>query len=265
MMWRALKPLGLFYVFLLFLSVSPNDAEIVYKATGEDVVLSLPLVESPIQRVQWKHNGDIAAEMDGNEGHCLLQFKGRCEVNTDTGALTIKGLTVGDSGIYTPEINGEDFSKIELSVISRVAKPSVIKSCSPEMTYCNLTCEGNTADAEPVTYTWLVDDVEGPSGQKFLLTEFFTEHSYRCLMMNPVSNETSESVTNPVLIICKFPFIERGRDWLIPILVPVGIVLVVVIVVAAFFINKHIRGKKQRPQYSTLEKDTEWEKENEKV
>ncbi|XP_041637812.1 uncharacterized protein LOC121506196 [Cheilinus undulatus] len=198
-MWRALKQLGLFYVFLLFFSVSPNDAEIVYKATGEDVVLSLPLVESPIQRVQWKHNGDIAAEMYGKEVQCLLQFKGRCEVNTDSGVLTVKELYLNDSGIYTPEINGRVFSKAQLSVISRVAKPSVKTSCNTEMAYCRLTCEGNTTNAKPVIREWFLDGRDGPSQDDLIITEDTKENSFRCMMMNPVSNETSESVTNPFI------------------------------------------------------------------
>ncbi|XP_041638430.1 uncharacterized protein LOC121506663 isoform X1 [Cheilinus undulatus] len=265
-MWRALKPLGLFFLF--FFSVSPNDADLVYRAEGEDVILRPPPMTGAIQHIEWKHNNNnTAAEWSGNEVHCLGQFEGRCEVNTETGALTVKGLKLTDSGNYTPEINGEDFSKIELSVISRVAKPSVNMSCNIEMTNCNLTCEGNTADAEPITYKWFVDDVEGPSGQKFLLTEFFTEHSYRCLMMNPVSNETSESITNPVFI-CGKPFIEQERNWPVSILVPVavvGLIFLLIVILFAVFIYKHIRERRQGAQYGTLEKDTEWEKEIEKV
>ncbi|XP_041637825.1 uncharacterized protein LOC121506204 [Cheilinus undulatus] len=255
-MWRALKQLGLFYVFLLFFSVSPNDAEIVYKATGEDVVLSLPLVESPIQRVQWKHNGDIAAEMYGKEVQCLLQFKGRCEVNTDSGELTIKGLNLNDSGIYTPEINGKVFNKTQLSVISRVAKPSVKTFYNTEMTSCLLTCEGNTAEAEPITYTWFIDGKHGPSDKVLTITKDSKEYSFRCLMMNPVSNETSESITNP------FTEQERDQPVSIPLLV---VVIVLVVIVVAVFIYKCIRGRQQRAQYEKLQGDLQEKRQQERA
>ncbi|XP_041638438.1 uncharacterized protein LOC121506667 isoform X2 [Cheilinus undulatus] len=325
-MWRALKPLGLFYVFLLFFSASPNDDDQISVAVGKDAVLSPPPMDLPIQRIEWKHNEDIAAgwygdefeclgqfkgrcEVDtdtgeltikkinlndsgiytpeingkvlsktqlsvipvpvygakgedvilrpppmtdtiqriewkhneniaagwyGDESECLGQFEGRCEVNTDTGALTIKDLNLNDSGIYTPEINGKVFNKTQLSVISRVAKPSVETSCDTWKTYCRLTCKGNTAEAEPITYTWFIDGKHGPSYEELIIRNHFLDFSsgfsFRCLMMNPVSNETSESVTNPIAVF-----------W-ISIFVAVGIVYVV----AAYFICKCMRGRQQR-------------------
>ncbi|XP_041637767.1 uncharacterized protein LOC121506177 isoform X3 [Cheilinus undulatus] len=214
-MSHPLKMLGLFFIFLSCFSTTPSRAEGVYKAVGEDVVLSLPLVESSIQSIEWKHNGDIAAEMYGNKVQYFLQFKGRCEVNIDTGALTIKGLKLNDSGIYTPEINYKVFNKTELSVISRVAKPSVIKSCNMKMTNCSLTCEGNTADAEPTTYKWFLDDHEGPPGKVLTILKDRLETSFRCMLMNPVSNETSEHFRNPFIIHAVLVYGAKDEDMIL--------------------------------------------------
>ncbi|XP_041638433.1 uncharacterized protein LOC121506664 [Cheilinus undulatus] len=216
---------------------------LVYGAKGDDMILGPPPMNDTIQSIVWKHKANIAADWyeAGNEFMCHGQFIGRCEVNTDTGALTIKGMMLKDIGIYTPEINCKDYNKIQLSVISRVTKPSVGKSCNTKNTLCRLTCEGNTADAEPITYKWLYDNKEdGPSVQKILLTEYLKEDHFRCIMMNPVSNGTSESITNPL--------IKQEQDWLISILVPVVVVVVLVVVILfAVFIYKHIREKRRRP------------------
>ncbi|XP_041638441.1 uncharacterized protein LOC121506668 isoform X2 [Cheilinus undulatus] len=243
---HALQELGL---FLLFLSFSPSLFDQIYMAIGGDAVLRPPPMDLPIKNIEWKYNEDIAADWHGNEFECFGQFKGRCEVNTDTGELTIKELNLNDSGIYTPEINYKVSSKTQLSVISRVAKPSVETSCNTEMTNCDVTCEGNTAEAEPITYTWFIDGEHGPSNEELIITKDSKEYSFRCLMMNPVSNETSESITNPI--------IKQEQERLISILVPVVVVIVLVLIgVAVFF----IRERRRRAQYKKWQReiDEKW-------
>ncbi|XP_070295450.1 uncharacterized protein [Salvelinus sp. IW2-2015] len=39
-----------------------------------------------------------------------------------------------------------------------VPKPTIISSCNTNKTSCILTCEGDTTDAEPVTYSWKVGE-----------------------------------------------------------------------------------------------------------
>ncbi|XP_041638434.1 uncharacterized protein LOC121506665 [Cheilinus undulatus] len=217
----------------------------IYGAKGEDVILRPPPMTDTIRRIEWKHNENIAAGWYGDEFECLGQFEGRCEVNTDSGALTIKELNLNDNGIYTPEINGKNSSKTHLSIISHVAKPSVETFCNTERTSCDLKCEGNTAEAEPITYTWFIDGRDGSSDKVLTIKKDTKEYSFRCLMMNPVSNETSESIKNPVIM-------KQEQDRLISILVPAVIVVVVVIVVAAFFICKHIRKRRQRAKLEKI-------------
>ncbi|XP_041637811.1 uncharacterized protein LOC121506194 isoform X2 [Cheilinus undulatus] len=244
---HMLQELGLFF---LFLSFSPSLSDQIYMAIGGDAVLSPPPMDLPIQSIEWKHNENIAADWYGNEFECFGQFEGHCEVNTDTGELTIKDLNLNDNGIYTPEINYKVSSKTQLSVISRVAKPSVKTSCNTEMTNCDVTCEGNTAEAEPITYTWFIDGNRGPSNVVLIIKKDSKEYSFRCLMMNPVSSETSESITNPIIM-------KQEQERLISILVPVVvvIVLVVIIVVAVFF----IRERRRRARYKKwLREQYEW-------
>ncbi|XP_065808251.1 T-lymphocyte surface antigen Ly-9 isoform X8 [Labrus bergylta] len=212
--------------------------ETVYGAKGDDIVLTPPLQSPspPITSIQWKHGEDIIAEwyeVYGNETNCL-KFKGRCKLNRSTGALTITGLTKTDSGICKPEINNKYLDSTHLIVISRVPKPSVSKSCNTEMTACNLTCEGNTIESEPVDCKWLLDEAEGPSGKVLTITKEMKEQSYRCVFVNPVGYKTSDIMTNPLL---KVENVHSARNrWLIA----VGVLLVLLVpgLIAAYFIYK---------------------------
>nr|XP_020515621.1 uncharacterized protein LOC110004421 isoform X2 [Labrus bergylta] len=193
-----------FSLVLFWISHPVNALETVYGAEGDDIVLTPPL-QSPspsITSIQWKHGEDMVAEwyeVYGTETYCLTKFKGRCKLNRLTGALTITGLTKTDSGSCKPEINNKYLDSTHLIVISRVPKPSVSESCNTEMTACNLTCEGNTIESEPVDCKWLLDEAVGPSGKVLTITKEMKEQSYRCVFVNPVGNKTSDIMTNPLL------------------------------------------------------------------
>ncbi|KAM3585517.1 uncharacterized protein V6R79_019645 [Siganus canaliculatus] len=73
-----------------------------------------------IKTVTWKYGADKAAELDGSVTICYQQFKGRCELNTRTGELTINHLTLSDSGFYSAEINGKETNTVQLQVMRTV-------------------------------------------------------------------------------------------------------------------------------------------------
>nr|XP_029133248.1 uncharacterized protein LOC109984170 isoform X2 [Labrus bergylta] len=242
-----------FSLFLFWISHPVNALETVYGAEGDDIVLMPPLQSPspPITSIQWKHRNDIVAEwyeVYGTETYCLTKFKGRCKLNHLTGALTITGLTKTDSGICKPEINNKYLDSTHLIVISRVPKPSVSKSCNTEMTACNLTCEGNTIESEPVDCKWLLDEAEGPSGKVLTITKEMKEQSYRCVFVNPVGNKTSDIMTNPLLK-------ENVHlvNWLTAAAVAVGVLGL--IGVAAYLIYKRRTARGSYKSVSTKEED----------
>uniref|UniRef100_A0A3Q3LET5 Ig-like domain-containing protein n=1 Tax=Labrus bergylta TaxID=56723 RepID=A0A3Q3LET5_9LABR len=241
-----------FSLFLFWISHPVNALETVYGAEGDDIVLMPPLQSPspPITSIQWKHRNDIVAEwyeVYGTETYCLTKFKGRCKLNHLTGALTITGLTKTDSGICKPEINNKYLDSTHLIVISRVPKPSVSKSCNTEMTACNLTCEGNTIESEPVDCKWLLDEAEGPSGKVLTITKEMKEQSYRCVFVNPVGNKTSDIMTNPLLKAENVHLV----NWLTAAAVAVGVLGL--IGVAAYLIYKRRTGSYK--SVSTKEED----------
>uniref|UniRef100_A0A4W5Q131 Ig-like domain-containing protein n=1 Tax=Hucho hucho TaxID=62062 RepID=A0A4W5Q131_9TELE len=98
-----------------------------------------------------------------------------------------------DSGVYSVEFNGKPLKTFTLSVIKVVPKPAITSSCNPDKTSCTLTCEGNTTDAEPVTYRWKLGEGawEVSGQQKIVSRNDNTNISYTCQLKNPVS-EASE-------------------------------------------------------------------------
>ncbi|CAK6975456.1 uncharacterized protein LOC128354439 isoform X1 [Scomber scombrus] len=175
-------------------------------------------------------------EWYGGTPDSYRQFTDRGSLNTSTGAMTITGLTPGESGIYTAEINNRVNSKTELLVISPVPKPSISVSCDTEKTYCDFTCDGSITGAAPVTYRWTAGEKRWPSTKELKITKEDKEEWFSCILENPVSSNSSEKVFNP--------FIERegDRTW-IYILVPVVAGIVVICIIIACFIYKCKKGK----------------------
>ncbi|KAM4601887.1 pregnancy-specific beta-1-glycoprotein 8-like isoform 2-T2 [Polymixia lowei] len=65
---------------------------------------------------------------------------------------------------------------------------------------CDLVCEGNTTGAEPVTYSWKIDDGAWKKSGKILTinkTKDNTAKHFSCQMENPVGFKESERFDNP--------------------------------------------------------------------
>ncbi|KAF7663198.1 hypothetical protein LDENG_00214750 [Lucifuga dentata] len=197
---------------ILGTKVSADDSGKMYGKVGGEVVLSpgSPAVSGPISSFVWKHAKDLAMEWIGGKLYPYRHFKERGHLNTSTGALTISGLTPEDSGLYTAEINYKQASITHLQVISAVPKPVVSVSCDTKVTLCTLSCDGNTMNAEPLTYSWTAGDmVFSPSSKELNITQEDNSNTdVSCMMKNPVSVERSEPITNlfssiMVIILCR--------------------------------------------------------------
>lgn len=158
-------------------------------------------VTNTIKNVLWKAGSDIAMEWDGKEIYSYRHFQGRCHLNTSTGVMTIKQLAPNDSGVYTPEINDAVRAPIRLIVISAVPVPTVKSSCDEEMARCTLICDGQTTEAEEVTYRWKSDDtvVMDSIKKEYVIVKEDSSgiKKFSCDLENPVSHESSEPISNP--------------------------------------------------------------------
>ncbi|XP_067358180.1 carcinoembryonic antigen-related cell adhesion molecule 1-like isoform X1 [Channa argus] len=183
-------------VFFIALSLrTVKSDEPVYSAVGDEVVLKPGPVQGPITDITWKHGKDIAIEWYQGPVDGYRQFKERGSLNVTTGALTITGLTPGESGSYTAEINDKVTGTTQLLVISRVSKPTVSSQCDAD--HCVFTCESNDTTAEPVTYSWMAEDKLLNSSNELRITKDESEKQFHCELRNPVSTEMSELVHNP--------------------------------------------------------------------
>ncbi|KAE8278435.1 hypothetical protein D5F01_LYC23338 [Larimichthys crocea] len=162
--------LGLF-VFLSLTQVTAKSDRPIYEAVGEKVVLRPGSAVNPITNITWRYGPDVAMQWDGNQTYSYEQFKA--------------------------EINNQVTKPIQLLVISRVSRPSVSTWCDPQMTYCVFTCEGNTSDAEPITFGWGASDMMWFFHNKHIITKDETEPLFSCYLHNPVGLMGSESVPNP--------------------------------------------------------------------
>ncbi|XP_071017992.1 CD48 antigen-like [Oncorhynchus clarkii lewisi] len=158
-----------------------------------------------ITSILWKHGKNKVAEWDKDFGglDVYAAFKGRTTLDQTTGELRISGLMKTDSGVYSVEFNSKLLDKTYiLSVINAVPKPTITSSCNPDKTSCTLTCEGNTSDAESVTYSWKVGERAWQVvGKQLIISKSNTgkstnSYKYICKLNNAVSGE--EEVSEPV-------------------------------------------------------------------
>ncbi|XP_039907733.1 SLAM family member 5-like isoform X3 [Simochromis diagramma] len=246
-----LRSVGL-RILLLSVGLVLSDKDS-FKKVGDKVVLSPGSVSDPITSITWKHGPDIAVEWYGGDIVPYRDFRGRCEVSTSTGALTLSNVTVKDSGIYTAEINNRVMSPTKITVLSAVPKPTVSKSCNPEMTICTLTCEASiTDDTKPVTYSWVTGDrqtAQSPSNQLTIAKNDTgsVEKSISCQLENPVSSERSDN------IIISFASGD-SLHWIIPVVVVVAVIAAAALLGAGIVLFLWKKNKKAHLEIKTQDK-----------
>ncbi|KAM3585412.1 uncharacterized protein V6R79_017165 [Siganus canaliculatus] len=153
-----------------------------------------------------------------------------------TGELTIKHLTLSDSGFYSAVINNIEVNTVQLQVMTPVPKPLVSTLCDPPKTYCLLTCEGTSSVPESLQYRWKEENDWSHSMKVLKITKENKEPEFSCELKNPVSSSRSDPVQNP--------FITGNLLWIIAVVLV--ILLIVIVAVVLYYKRKHIcqKGKK---------------------
>ncbi|XP_071186103.1 CD48 antigen-like isoform X6 [Salvelinus alpinus] len=196
--------IGLCFCFRLAQKVV--SGEDLYKVGGELVLKpDKSTVPHSITSILWKHGKNKVAEWDNGFGGLDIYgaFKERTTLDQTTGELRISGLMKTDSGVYSVEFNSKLLDKTyKLSVIKAVPKPTITFSCNANKTSCTLTCEGDTTDAEPVTYSWKVGEGAWEViGKQLIVSQSDTgkstnSYKYICKLKNDVRGEGE--VSEPV-------------------------------------------------------------------
>lgn len=196
-METRLSPL-LLLVFVVTLFTAEQTE--IYGRTGGEVVLKPPAPPpSAITSILWRHNNNLAVELDKDHTEQFSHFQGRSYLNKSTGEMTIGNLTEELSGDYEVELNGNRLSgSITLKVISPVPKPHITVSCNEEKTRCTLTCEGSVTAMDPKpTYIWKFNATERKTDSIFEITPETSADDFICELENPVSRESSQPIDDP--------------------------------------------------------------------
>ncbi|XP_062422647.1 CD48 antigen-like [Pungitius pungitius] len=195
------------HVFVLLAALSSvGTAQDVYFTDGDERTFEVrPPVTEKITSIVWKINGDLLAEWSVRSPLEIYPgFNTRTSLDTTNGSLVMKQMTKEDVGTYTVEINHNVQSgKYDMKWILRVNKPAVnITTCSPDSEKCDVTCDGGTEEAEPIQYHWRIGSSEWNNlGKDIVITKekHGGEKDITCRMKNPVSEEESEPIYNPLL------------------------------------------------------------------
>ncbi|XP_039478065.1 SLAM family member 9-like isoform X1 [Oreochromis aureus] len=196
-----------FWLLAVLLLVGFTQAQTVekYFKVGGTLQLSPQPVSGAITSIVWKYDKMLLAEwVKGSiDLTYYSKFKGRTNLNTDTGVLEIRDMTATDTGLYSVEINNQVQSRLYQTVeVEAVPQPEVILqplACDRSST-CGLKCYGDITNAGPVTYSWKKDGGEWEDGQDrrdLSKLEKDSVKTFTCRMKNPVSQKESEAFKNP--------------------------------------------------------------------
>ncbi|XP_037637721.1 SLAM family member 9-like isoform X2 [Sebastes umbrosus] len=194
-------------VLLLVLNVAVTEDTVtpVYFTDGGDLTLKVrPPLPDHINIIVWLFNDNLLAEWVEDKSY-NLRLKGRANLTTETGQLIINKMSKEDEGVYSVEINNRVQSeRYQAKLIKKVQKPKVWLRpliCGADFESCGFSCDSDTTEAEPITYSWKKGDGEWEvSGKDITITS--TDDSgmktFTCRMENPVSREESDPEHNPL-------------------------------------------------------------------
>ncbi|KAL7382857.1 hypothetical protein ABVT39_000503 [Epinephelus coioides] len=178
-----------------------------YFMEGGKLTLELrPPFSEPINYILWKFEGNLLGEWVKGKVDLTYYstFQGRTTLDTNTARLEISSMTKADVGLYSVEINNKlQPDQYKAVLIKAVPKPKVVIQpliCA-SLESCTATCEGDTTDAGPVTYSWKMGDREGKdSGKTIDITKAETANveTFTCRVKNQFTEEESERENNPL-------------------------------------------------------------------
>ncbi|XP_037637712.1 SLAM family member 9-like [Sebastes umbrosus] len=201
------KQTGLCVLLLAVLNVAvPEDTvTTVYFTDGGDLTLKVrPPLPDHINNIVWIFNGNLLAEWVEDEGY-YLRIKGRANLTIETGELIINKMSKKDEGVYSVKINdGVQSESYNATMIKKVQKPKVVVrtlTCEAWNVSWKFSCDSDTTEAEPITYSWKKGDGEWKvSGKDINITRKYDSgvKTFTCRMENPVSREESDPEPNPL-------------------------------------------------------------------
>uniref|UniRef100_A0AAX7V4U7 Ig-like domain-containing protein n=1 Tax=Astatotilapia calliptera TaxID=8154 RepID=A0AAX7V4U7_ASTCA len=189
-------------IILSCLSMYFSDVEassgkhMIHKKVGDTVELSSGLPTEGVTVATWKYGENKVAEKDKGVSK-KSPFKDRSELNLTDFTLTVRKLTLQDSGNFTfvSEVNDKQRPSvtITLQIHEPITKQPVIKINStriPSNESCKVLLECSTTG--DVSYKWIVGNqtLTGPR-QQYIIREQDGETNVTCTVSNHVSEKSA--------------------------------------------------------------------------
>ncbi|KAK9524906.1 hypothetical protein VZT92_017268 [Zoarces viviparus] len=204
--------LSCFFMFIsvLLLWVCLHDVEAsscehnIHKKVGDTVELPSCLPAEGVIMAQWKYGGLIIIEDKNVHVSGKHQFKGRLELNPTSFNLTVRRLTLQDSGDFSFVSEVDDRQRRTVTITLHVHEPITVEpAVTPNSTWnavngsCTVLLECSGATDSSVTYSWAVrNQTRSGSRLRYSITPQDGDTAFTCTISNFVSEKsTIETVT----------------------------------------------------------------------
>ncbi|XP_031706898.1 SLAM family member 5 [Anarrhichthys ocellatus] len=234
------------YISVLLLWVCLHDVETssceqnINKKVGDTVELPSCLPAEGVTLAQWKHGGFIIIE-DKNVNFSG-KFKGRLELNPTSFYLTVRRLTVQDSGNFSFISAVKDAQRTTVTITLHVHEPITAATVTSNSTWnavnesCTVLLECSGATDSSVTYSWAVrNQTMSGSRLRYSITPQDGDTGFTCTISNFVSEKStikavmcSNSTSDPSKTGPNFPILLGAAGG--------GCLMIVVIVGVAVYV-----------------------------
>lgn len=164
-----------------------------------------------IESIAWRHKGNFVAEWakDKIPLEIYPAFKGRTTLDIKTGHLKIDSMTENDAGEFSVEINSiKRAERYNAKNIEEVPVPYVWVKPDGDGDDFVLSCEAKNGEKiknpEYITYYWNIGGGDKNWAEREQRVKIHNNETMRaiktfsCKMVNPVSEEESEPIENPL-------------------------------------------------------------------
>ncbi|XP_042258298.1 CD166 antigen homolog isoform X7 [Thunnus maccoyii] len=195
------------YSALLLLGVSLHDVEAsscdrtIHKKVGDTVELPSCLPTEGVNSAFWKYNNTKVADKDAVVTH--PQFKGRVDLNPTDFSLTVRRLTLQDSGVFILISEVNDKQRPTVFITLQVHKPimkqpilTVNSTWHASNESCTVVLECSAPSDRKVSYNWtMMNQTSSGSRLQYNIQPIDGNINFTCTIFNSVSEKSaSETV-----------------------------------------------------------------------
>ncbi|XP_042367943.1 SLAM family member 5-like [Plectropomus leopardus] len=195
------------YISVLLFWICLHDVEAsscqhdIHKKVGDTVEISSCLPTEGVVMARWKYGPTVIADKDTNVS-VNHQFKGRLDFNPTNFSLTLRGLTLKDSGEFSflSALNGQqrETVTITLHVHEPITEEPVVSSnitWHPLNQSCTVFLTCSAASHSNVIYRWAEknQNINGSSLNNIIMSQD-EDTNFTCTVSNVVSEKSTSKV-----------------------------------------------------------------------